>query len=157
MNGNYLLAIALGIGFVAGLRSFTAPAVVAWAAHLGWLNLQDSRLAFMGSTAAVTILSLLALGELFADKVPGVPRRTSIGPLLARIGTGALSGACLGVAANQSLLPACVLGGVGGVVGAFVGYEVRRQLVTQRHFKDFVVAVVEDLTAIGLACLLVFR
>ena len=78
MNGNYLLAIALGIGFVAGLRSFTAPAVVAWAANLGWLNLQDSRLAFMGSTAAVTILSLLALGELFADKVPGVPRRTSM-------------------------------------------------------------------------------
>src|SRR5438045_2064261 len=118
MNGNYLLAIALGIGFVAGLRSFTAPAVVPWAAHLVWITLPASRLAFMGSTAAVTILSLLALGELFADKVPGVPRRTSMAPLLARIGTGALSGACLAIAANQPLIPACVLGGVGGVVGA---------------------------------------
>jgi uncharacterized membrane protein len=93
MNENYFLAMALGIGIVAGLRSLTAPAVVAWAAHLGWLNLQGSSLAFMGSTAAVGMFSLLALGELIADKLPGIPRRTAIAPLLARICTGALSGA----------------------------------------------------------------
>src|SRR2546430_9161611 len=33
---SYLFAVALGIGIVAGLRALTAPAVVAWAAHLGW-------------------------------------------------------------------------------------------------------------------------
>jgi hypothetical protein len=32
---NYVFAFALGLGFVAGLRAFTPPAVVAWAAHLG--------------------------------------------------------------------------------------------------------------------------
>src|SRR3954462_14632413 len=78
MNGTYLLAIALGVGIVAGLRSFTAPAILAWGAHLGWLNLQDSRLAFMGSSGALAIFSLVALGELIADKVPGVPRRTAL-------------------------------------------------------------------------------
>ena len=56
---NYVFAFALGIGFVAGLRALTPPAVVAWAAHLGWLHLNNSPLAFVGSTIAVIIFSLL--------------------------------------------------------------------------------------------------
>jgi uncharacterized membrane protein len=155
MNGNYFLALALGIGIVAGLRSLTAPAAVAWAAHLGWLNLQGSRLAFMASTVAVAVFSLLAIGELIGDKLPKVPRRTAIAPLLARIFSGALCGACLGAAANRSLFLAGLLAGLGAVVGAFAGYEIRRRLVSQHHFKDFFVAVFEDLIAIGLASFLV--
>ena len=72
---NYAFVLALGIGIVAGLRSLTAPAVVAWGAHLSWLNLHGSPLAFMGSTAAVAILSVLAVGELIADKLPMIPKR----------------------------------------------------------------------------------
>jgi uncharacterized membrane protein len=46
---SYIFALALGVGVAAaGLRSLTPPAVVAWAAHLGWLNLNNSALAFMG-------------------------------------------------------------------------------------------------------------
>ena len=67
---NYVFVLAIGIGIVAGLRSLTAPAVVAWAAHLGWLNVHGSPLAFIGSTTAVAILSLLAIGELVVDKLP---------------------------------------------------------------------------------------
>jgi hypothetical protein len=50
---NYVFLFALGIGFAAGLRALTPPAVVAWAAHLGWLNLSNSPLAFMGSIITV--------------------------------------------------------------------------------------------------------
>jgi uncharacterized membrane protein len=157
MTGDWLLALAFGIGVVAGLRSLTAPAAAAWAAHLGWLSLQGSSVAFMGSTAAVAIFSLLAIGELIADKVPGVPRRTAIAPLLARICTGALGGACLAAASNRALLPACLPAGVGGVVGAFAGYEIRRRLVSHLRVKDFIVAICEDLVAIGLACFIVSR
>src|SRR5580704_8228941 len=39
---NYMFVFALGIGFAAGLRALTPPAVVAWAAHLGWLNLNNT-------------------------------------------------------------------------------------------------------------------
>jgi uncharacterized membrane protein len=157
MNGDWFLALACGIGIVAGLRSLTAPAVVAWAAHLGWLNLQGSSVAFMGSTAAVAIFSLLAIGEWLADRVPGVPRRTAIAPLVARVCTAALCGACLAAAAHQSLLPACLLASVGAVIGAFAGYEIRRRLVSQLRLKDFIVAICEDLIALGLACLIVSR
>lgn len=157
MNGDWFLALAFGIGFVAGLRSLTAPAVVAWAAHLGWLDLSGSHVAFMATTGATVVFSLLAIGELVADKVPGVPRRTDYAPLVARVCTGALCAACLAAAAHRPLLAACVFGGLGGVIGAFAGYETRRRLVNQFHFRDFYVAVCEDLIAIGLACFVVSR
>jgi uncharacterized membrane protein len=157
MNGSYILALALGIGIVAGLRSLTAPAVTAWAAYLGWLDLQGSRLAFMASTVAVVVFSLLAIGELIGDKLPKIPRRTAIAPLLARIFSGALCGACLAVAAHQALLPASLIAGLGGIIGAFAGYEIRRRLVTQLHLPDVIVAVCEDLIAIGLAVFIFAR
>jgi len=72
MNSLALL-LAFSIGVVAGLRSLTAPAVVAWAAHLGWLNLHGSPLAFMGSVWAVAIFTLLALVEFVADQLPTTP------------------------------------------------------------------------------------
>jgi uncharacterized membrane protein len=153
----YVLIVAFGIGFVAGLRSLTAPAVVAWAAHIGWLNLNGSPLAFMGSTIAVAIFSVLAIGELIADKLPWMSKRTAPAPLLARFLTGGLCGACLCAAVGQSLVVGALVGGIGGVASAFLGYHVRRSLVTNLHIKDFIVAVCEDLFAIGLALFVVSR
>src|SRR6266478_1901611 len=154
---NYLFILAIGIGIVAGLRSLTAPAVVAWAAHLGWLSLSGSSLAFMGSTVVVAIFSLLAIGELIADKMPKTPSRTSLVPLLARILMGGLCGASLCASANQSLLIGALLGGMGAVIGAFGGYEIRRRLVSKLNAKDIFIAIPEDLIAIGLACFLVIQ
>src|SRR5262249_6882977 len=127
---NYIFAFALGIGFAAGLRSLTPPAVVAWAAHFGWLNLNNSPLAFMGSIIAVIIFSLLALFEWFLDLQPSTPKRTAPMPLTARIVMGALCGACVCAAGHQSLLIGAILGAVGGLIGAFAGYQIRRKLVT---------------------------
>ena len=151
MNANLALAFALGIGFVAGLRALTAPAAVCWAARLGWLNLQGSPLAFMGTTAAVAVFSLAAVGEFVNDLLPKTPPRTAPAPLIARIVMGGLSGACLCAAAGQSLLAGAVLGGIGGVIGTFAGYEARTRLVKGLKVKDAVIAVSEDLAAIGLA------
>jgi uncharacterized membrane protein len=154
---NYVFILAIGIGIVAGLRSLTAPAVVAWAAHFGWLNLHNSALGFMSSTAVVAIFSLLAIGELVADKLPMIPKRTAPGPLLARIITGGLCGACLCAVAGKSLVAGALLGGTGGVIGAFAAYEVRRRLVSNLCIRDFVVAVCEDLLAVGMGFFLVSR
>ena len=152
---NYVFVLALGIGIVAGLRSLTAPAVVAWGAHLSWLNLHGSPLAFIGSTPAVAILSVLAIGELVADKLPMIPKRTAPAPLMARVVTGGLCGACLCAALGKSLLAGTLLGGIGGIVGAFLGYGIRRRL--DLHIKDLMVAACEDLVAVGLALFLVSR
>ena len=155
MNTDYVFAVAFGIGIVAGLRSLTAPAAVSWAAHLGWLNLHGSPLAFMGSTAAVAIFSLLAIVEYVGDMLPKTPRRTTAVPLTARIVMGGLSGACVCASANQPLLVGIALGGMGGLIGAFAGYEIRKRVVNGLKIKDAIIAITEDLVAIGLAFFLV--
>jgi len=157
MSSYWIYLSAIGLGLVAGLRSFTAPALVSWAVHLGWLNLRDSPLAFIGSTAAVVILSIMAVGELLGDKWPGTPKRTALAPLAARILSGSFCGACLFVAANQPSLTGAVIGGIGAIIGSFGGYEIRKRLVAGLRINDVIVALGEDLVAIGLACFLVWR
>ena len=152
-----VLLFALGIGIVAGLRAMTAPAVVAWAAHLGWLNLSGSYFAFMGSKWAVAIFTLAALGELVTDQLPKTPARTTAGPLTARIVMGALTGACLAVAGGASLMVGALLGAIGAVIGTFAGYKTRVGLVKNLGVPDFAIAIPEDIVAIGLALLLVRR
>jgi uncharacterized membrane protein len=152
-----LVVLMFGIGVIAGLRSMTPPAVVSWAVHLGWLRLGESRLAPMGSTLAVVVLTVLAVGELIADKLPFTPNRTAPGPPIGRILTGALCGAALGVGGGGSLGAGVALGAAGAVAGAFGGYQIRRQLVKGTGLPDFVVALGEDLVAIGGALLIVTR
>jgi len=157
MSSGVTLLLAFCIGIVAGLRSLTAPAVVAWAAHLGWMNLSASPLAFMASAWAVGILTLLALVELVTDQLPKTPARTSAVPLAARIVTGMLSGACVGIAGGGLLWPGALLGAVGGIAGAFGGYHARVGLVRGLHVPDFAIAIPEDLIAIGFGLLIVSR
>jgi uncharacterized membrane protein len=157
MNSGIVLLLLFGIGIVAGLRSLTAPAVVAWAAHLGWINLHGSILAFMGSVWAVSLFTLLALVELVTDQLPSTPSRTTAVPLTARIIMGLLTGGCLAVAGGASLWLGALIGAVGAIVGAFGGYRARVGLVRALRVPDFAVAIPEDLVAIGLGLLLASR
>jgi uncharacterized membrane protein len=157
MNSALALGLAFGIGIIAGLRSFTAPAVVAWAAHLGWINLHGSPLSFMGSAWAAAIFTILALVEFVADQLPTTPARTAPVGLSARIVTGALTGACLAVAASAALWLGALAGAVGGITGAFGGYHARVGLVRALRVPDFAVAIPEDLIAIGLGLFLASR
>ena len=153
----FLFAAAIAIGVVAGLRSMLAPAAVAWAVQLGWLNLHDSPFAFLESKTVLGVLSLAAIGELIADLFPAIPKRTALVPLLARIVSGGFCAACLFISANRSLIVGATLGAAGAVIGAFAGYEIRRRLVAKLKTKDLFVALAEDVVAIGLAWFLVSR
>ena len=149
MNTTSVLALAFAIGMIAGLRSLTAPAVVSWAAYWKWLDLQHSYLAFLGTAMAAYILAAAAIGELVVDKLPKTPSRKAPLGLVARFALGGLSGAALCAATNQSLVLGALLGGMGGVTGAFVGYEVRTRLVWSLKVPDIVIALLEDAVAIG--------
>jgi len=157
MNASQVLLLAFLIGVIAGLRSLTAPAVVAWAAHRNWLTLHNTSLSFMGSAAAVAIFTLLAIGELIADQLPSTPVRTAPPGLIARIVLGGLSGASLAVAGMQSVALGAVLGAVGGVIGAFGGYQVRTRLVKALKVPDLVIALLEDTVTIAGGLFIVSR
>jgi uncharacterized membrane protein len=157
MDAAQVLLLAFLIGVVAGLRSLTAPAVVVWAAHRNWLNLNNTPLAFMGSTAAVAIFALLAVVELVADQLPSTPSRTKPPGLIARILLGGLSGASVALAGAQSIALGAILGAAGGIAGAFGGYEVRTRLVRALKVRDIVIAVLEDAVAIAGGLFIVSR
>jgi uncharacterized membrane protein len=157
MIPSQVLLLAFLIGVVAGLRSLTAPAVVAWAAHRNWLNLQNTPLSFMGSTAAVVAFVLLAMIELISDQLPNTPSRTKPPGLIARIILGGLSGAAVAVAGAQSMVIGGILGAMGGIGGAFGGYQVRTRLVRALKVPDFLIACLEDAIAIGGGLFIVSR
>lgn len=142
------LLFAFLIGLFAGLRSLTAPAATAWAAHLGWLKLERP-LSLIGSLPSVVIFTLLAVVELVGDKLPKTPSRTSLVPLTARILMGALTGACVAASGGQGAIAGAVCGVVGSVVGAFGGYQARTRLVKALGTPDIVVALLEDVVTIA--------
>src|SRR5712692_6127410 len=113
MDPFLVLFLAFLIGVIGGLRTMTAPAVVAWAANRYWLNLYNSPLAFMGSIAAVAVFTLLALGELVIDKLPSTPNRTRLLGLIGRSVFGGLSGAAVAASGAQSIALGVVLGVAG--------------------------------------------
>jgi uncharacterized membrane protein len=150
-----VLLFAFLIGCVCGLRSMTAPAVIAWGAHLGWLHHDGGLLAFFANKISVVIFSLFAAGELIADKLPFIPSRTEPGPLGVRILFGALCGAALCISSPVPPLAGATLGGVGGVAGAFAGFHYRRRFSRRNKTFDFVIALCEDLVAVGGGFLIV--
>jgi uncharacterized membrane protein len=157
VSPSQVLLTAFLIGVACGLRSLTAPAAVAWAAHLGRLDLKSTPLSFMGSAAAVAIFTLLAIGELVADKLPSTPSRTAPPGLIARIVLGGLSGACIAVAGIQSIALGSSLGIAGGLTGTFAGYQARTRLVRALKVPDVLIALLEDALAIGGSLFLVSR
>jgi uncharacterized membrane protein len=157
MSTPLICLLILGIGFVAGLRSMTAPAAVSWGAHLGRLALKGSALGFLSSPVAVGILTLVALAELVADQLPTTPNRTAPVPFGARIVMGGFSGVAIALAAEQPWLVGIALGVVGAVMGTFGGFYARMAATKALNGPPFIVAALEDLIAIGLALLIVSR
>ena len=80
-----VLLFALLIGVVAGLRALTAPAVVAWAGALGWINLDDTWAQWVAHPITVAVLTVLAsqLLPLLARLLAG-PRRAQSFPVFWR-------------------------------------------------------------------------
>jgi uncharacterized membrane protein len=141
-----VLLLALLIGVVAGLRAFTAPAVLAWAAFLQWINLSGTWASWMGHWATVAILTVLAVAELVSDKMPTLPSRKSAPQFLVRLATGAFSGAVLGTAWGYRW-GSLGAGMMGAVLGTLGGYAVRTTLVRSNGGKDRPVALSEDVFA----------
>lgn len=148
MTHALLVLLALLIGVVAGLRSLTAPAVVAWAAYVGWIDLHGTWAAWLANVIAVIIFTVLAVGELINDKLPKTPARTAPPIFAARIVTGGLAGAALGAWPHWTFT-ALGAGVIGAVLGTLGGYQARKRLVAATGGRDLPIALLEDVVAIA--------
>lgn len=147
-----ILILAILIGIITGLRSMTAPAVVSWAARLGWIHVDSSWLAFLGYSWTPWILSIAAVGELIADKLPSTPSRKKPPSFAFRIVSGAIAGAAIGIS-RGSLLPGLVGGAIGAMIGTLGGAAARSSLA-KLFGRDLPAALLEDAVAIAGAILI---
>jgi len=126
-------------------------AVLCWFAYLGYLPVDDTWASWTGRLAVAIVFTLLALGEMIADKLPRMPDRLSAVPLIARIIFGGLIGSIAATAMAGPGLEGVLLGVLGAALGAFAGFMIRRDMVERIGCADWKVALVEDLIAVVCA------
>src|SRR5690242_20362604 len=138
MNPAAVILVVFGIGFLSGLRAFTPIALISWLAVWGWMPLAGSPFWFIGTEVFASVIVVLALLELVADKLPKTSPRIQHMPLGGRFATGGLCGAGVAFSAGSAWWYGLVLGGAGSLVGAFSGYYLRRAAVQRFRIPDLV-------------------
>lgn len=141
-------------GIASGLRALIGLAAVSWAAHLGYLHLDHTWLAFLGYAYTPYVLTFMAIGEMVNDKLPKTPSRLIPPQFITRIVTGALCGVAIGMSANQAVL-GLLAGIIGSVAGTFGGAKARGFLA-KLFGRDLPAALLEDLVAIGITAMGLF-
>ena len=132
------LLAAFLLGIVAGLRTFTAPAVF-------WLLRH-------GGVWAIA-LGVAAIAEFAVDLYPKAPPRTSTGALVARLIAGAFVGWMLVSATGGSAIAGAIAGIAGATIGAYGGLPVRLRAISA--IGPAGAGLLEDAVAIAVAVLVV--
>lgn len=101
------------------------------------------------SPEIVKVAAALALLELIGDKIPGIPNRTDLGPMIGRAAAGAFIGATVARATGRDRVAGAILGSVFAIVGAQLTFRFRRALA--RTLPSVVAAAVEDAVVVATA------
>ena len=125
----HLVLLSIAIGAVAGMRSMAAPAIISRRLAPKWLHYG---------------LTVLAAGEMAADKTKYVPDRTDPLPLTGRIVMGSACAAVVAYSARGHVMGATALGGLAAAGSSFLFNRIRRAATSGRYMPDAVVALAED-------------
>jgi uncharacterized membrane protein len=150
-----VIVLAALIGVIAGLRALTAPAVVAWGAFLGWIDVDGKWSQWVAHPITVTVLTIFLLVELVTDQLPKTPSRRTPPQFITRLLTGAFAGAVIGSASHHTFI-GLGAGIIGAVLGTLGGAEARSRLAAANGGKDRPVAIGEDIVAVGGGFLIAF-
>lgn len=152
-----VLLVAFCLGGLTGLRAFTPITVLVWMLHFHHLRILGSPLYFLHKMPAIVVLTILAILELIADKLPFTPSRLRLPGLAGRVIFGSICGIVSGQTWGASWQTSIAAGLIGALMGAVIGYEVRNGWVKMLHWHDLPVALLEDAVAIGGSILVVSR
>jgi uncharacterized membrane protein len=130
------LTRAFGIGALSGSRTMLGPAVVA-----------QSTL----PRGARTLATLLAGGELVADKSPYLGNRTSAGQLTGRLVMGAAAAAG---SVKRRRVQAALIGAAGALAATYITFHLRRLATTRLRIPNAVAGMIEDAAVVGAGAML---
>ncbi|MGA3038038.1 MAG: hypothetical protein ABSE64_11220 [Vulcanimicrobiaceae bacterium] len=133
------LFLALAIGFVSGLRTFTSLAAIFLERGGVWGY----------------VLGVCAIGEYVADAMPWIPSRTAPPSLIVRSVSGAIAGWFIAGMHDGNATLGAIAGIIGALIGAFGGRAARAAAIAA--IGALPAALLEDVVAIGLAFLIVTR
>jgi uncharacterized membrane protein len=144
----HVLGRTLGLGAVAGMRSMSAPALLSRAASRGSIEgIEGTPFAFLASPRAARILTVLAVGEALADKLPFSPDRISPPGLIGRMASGGLVGAALFAAAERRAVIGAGLGLLASAAASYPSYYLRVKTQEKLGLPNWAVGLVEDALA----------
>lgn len=142
------------IGAVSGLRSLAGTAIIAEAANRKLLKLNKTPFNWLAEEHVARISQILAAGEMIADKLPFMPKRTNVPSLIGRFATGAICG--MAVAGRRKPKERAISGLVAGgaAIGAsYAGYLFRKKV----QLPGIAAALIEDAVAVGVGAAVVAK
>jgi len=149
-NSKKIIAKAIGLGAVAGMRATVAPTIISY-----FLNrhpskaLAKSKLGFLQSPVTAIITKVLTAAEFAGDKKPNGPNRIIFPQVAARVASGALAGAGLFRANRAGIAKGLVLGGASALAVTFASFYLRKYVDKKTHTKDSIVGTIEDLISLA--------
>ncbi|MBA3472497.1 MAG: DUF4126 family protein, partial [Rubrobacter sp.] len=115
--------------------------------------IEGTPFAFLASPRTARILTVLAVGEAVADKLPFAPDRTSTPGLIGRMASGALVGAALFTAAERRATIGAGLGLLTAAAASYPSYYLRVKTQEKLGAPNWAVGLVEDALAEGAGLL----
>lgn len=142
MKNTYLQSFCIGI--IAGMRSMSAPALVSnYLADKQSPEIEDSAFRLLASHNTANVLTLLAIGEIIADKLPIVPDRISPAPLIGRGISGSICGAALCVAEDERPKIGALAGATGAIISTYGFYYLRQKLSKDAGIPNLLLGLAE--------------
>lgn len=129
------------LGFITGLRSMAGITPVIEQMSNQPAPVDGDLPALLHNPHAATLFRLLQLGEMAADKLPFIPARTALMPLLGRAAFGGLVGY---ISYREDRIGGAIIGAGMAVIGSAFGYTLRKRIVQQTGIPDPLVALIED-------------
>jgi uncharacterized membrane protein len=133
------LLLALGIGFVSGLRALTSLAALMLVRGGLWGY----------------VFALAAAGEYVADASPKIPSRTALPSIVIRPLSGGVAGWLITTTHGGSPIAGALIGVAGALAGTYGGHAARLAAIAK--IGAIPAAIAEDVVAIALAALIVTR
>ncbi|WP_374950451.1 DUF4126 family protein [Mucilaginibacter sp.] len=141
---------AAGLGAIAGMRTFMAPAVIThmYSRHPS-RYLEHTPLEFMQTITTSKVFKVLAAGELVGDKLPHAPNRTATPGLVGRAVSGIWAGATVYQAHGKKPVMGGLVGGLSAIASTFGCFFLRKSIARNTPVPDAVIGVIEDVLCIS--------